>query len=472
MSEPTTRIDSFRAEHLPEAFGIGTARPRLSWTVATKTPGWQQSAYELITTTEVGEDRGTTNRVAAGESVLVAWPFAPLASRERVSVRVRVWGADEQASAWSDPLPVEAGLLQASDWSARFVTPDWDEDTTTAQPTPLLRRAFDVRPGLAWARLYVTALGVYEAELNGVVVGDHVLAPGWTVYDQRLRYQTFDVTDQIQEGRNVLGATLGDGWFRGLIGLEGGHRNTYGDRLALLAQLALDYGDGTTDLVVTDETWRATPGPTVATDIYDGESYDARRERPGWTMASFDDGDWVGVRHLERDLGTLIAPTGPPVRRTEEVAPVEITKSPSGRTIVDFGQNLVGRVRLTVRGEVGTTVTLRHAEVLENGELGTRPLRTAKATDRYTLKGEGVESWEPRFTFHGFRYIEVTSDAVNGWPGELTPENLVAVVCHSDLERTGWFDCSDPLLNRLHANVIWSLRGNFLDLPTDCPQRD
>ncbi len=467
MSEPTTRIDSFRAEHLREAVGIGTAQPRLSWTVATETPGWQQIAYELAATTEAGEDRGATSRVPSGESVLVSWPFAPLASRERVSVRVRVWGADDQASAWSAPLPVEAGLLQASDWAARFVTPDWDEDTTTAQPTPLLRRAFDVRSGLARARLYVTALGVYEAELNGAVVGDHVLAPGWTVYDQRLRYQTFDVTDLIGEGRNVLGATLGDGWFRGRIGLEGGHRNTYGDRLALLAQLVLDYGDGTTDLVVTDETWRAAPGPTVATDIYDGESYDARRERPGWSTAGFDDGDWAGVRLLERDLKTLVAPTGPPVRRTEEVTPVEITTSPSGRTIVDFGQNLVGRVRLTVRGEAGTTVTLRHAEVLENGELGTRPLRTAKATDRYTLKGEGVESWEPRFTFHGFRYVEVA-----GWPGELTPENLVAVVCHSDLERTGWFECSDPLLNRLHANVIWSLRGNFLDLPTDCPQRD
>ena len=170
---------------------------------------------------------------------------------------------------------------------------------------------------------------------------------------------------------------------------------------------------------------------------------------------------------LDRDLATLVAPSGPPVRRTELVAPVAITTSPSGRTIVDFGQNLVGRLRLTVRGEAGQTITLRHAEVLENGELCTRPLRTAQATDRYTLRGDGVETWEPRFTFHGFRYAEV-----EGWPGYVQADDIRAVVCHSDLERTGWFECSDPLINRLHENVVWSMRGNFLDVPTDCPQRD
>src|SRR2546428_1810258 len=190
-------------------------------------------------------------------------------------------------------------------------------------------------------------------------------------------------------------------------------------------------------------------------------------ERPGWSAPGYDDCDWVGVRQLDRDLSTLVAPTGPPVRRTELLAPVAITISPAGHTIVDFGQNLVGRLRLTVCGEAGQTVILRHAEVLENGELCTRPLRTAQATDRYTLRGDEVETWEPRFTFHGFRYAEV-----EGWPGTLKTEDLCAVVCHSDMERTGWFECSDPLINRLHENVVWGMRGNFLDVPTDCPQRD
>ncbi len=460
-------INDVRFEHRLDALGIGTAEPRLSWIVTTRTDGWRQAAYELEAHGPNGGVRGGTGRVESGKSVLVPWPFDPLASRERVTVRVRVWGADGQPSAWSPRTAVEAGLLDADDWSARFVTPAWEEDTSRPQPGPLLRREFDVGPGVARARLYVTALGVYEAQINGAAVGDHVLAPGWTSYSHRLRYQTFDVTGLLHEGRNAIGAMLGDGWYRGRLGFGGGRRNIYGDRLALLAQLEIDYVDGTHEVVVTDDGWRAIRGPIVTSDIYDGETYDARLERAGWSTAGYADRDWTSVRQLDRDRGTLVAPTGPPVRRTELIVPVAITTSPSGKTLVDFGQNLVGRLRLTVQGAAGQTVTLRHAEVLEHGELGTRPLRAAKATDQYTLRGNGVETWEPRFTFHGFRYAEV-----EGWPGKLRAGDLVAVVCHSDMERTGWFECSDPLINRLHANVVWGMRGNFLDVPTDCPQRD
>ncbi|HNP74696.1 MAG TPA: family 78 glycoside hydrolase catalytic domain, partial [Kouleothrix sp.] len=381
-------------------------------------------------------------------------------------VRVRVWGADGSASDWSAPAPAEAGLLGVDDWSARFITPGWDEDTSVSQPCPLLRREFDVRPGVAQARLYITALGVFEAEINGAVVGDHLLDPGWTSYDHRLRYQTFDVTDMLRAGRNALGATLGEGWYRGRLTWES-RRSLYGSRLALLAQLEIRYADGTAERVVSDESWRATRGPIRASSIYDGETYDARLEQPGWSQPDFDDRGWPGVRLLDRDLATLVAPAGPPVRRIEALAPVAIFSSPTGRTLLDFGQNLVGRLRISASGPAGQTITLRHAEVLEHGELGTRPLRSAEATDRYTLRGEGVETWEPRFTFHGFRYAEI-----DGWPGELRAEDVRALVCHSDIERTGWFECSDPLLNRLHENVVWSMRGNFFDIPTDCPQRD
>jgi len=464
---PDVTIADVRVEHLREALGIGASQPRLSWIVATTVAGWQQAGYEIETNRPDGQLHAETGRVASDQSVLVPWPFAPLSSRERLEIGVRVWGSDGRPSSWSERAPVEVGLLHADDWSARFVTPDWEEDTSRPQPGPLLRREFDVRPDMTQARLYVTALGVYEAQLNGSTVGDHVLAPGWTSYHHRLRYQTYDVTGLLREGSNAVGAILGDGWYRGRFGFGGGRRNIYGDRLALLAQLEIRYADGTTDLVVTDETWRAARGPILASGIYDGETYDARLEQSGWSVPGYDDRDWVGVRPLDHDLATLVAPTGPPVRRTGLVAPVAISTSPSGRTIVDFGQNLVGRIRLTVRGEAGQTITLRHAEVLENGELGTRPLRQAQATDRYTLRGEDVETWEPRFTFHGFRYAEV-----DGWPGELHPNDLSAVVCHSDMERIGWFECSDPLINRLHENVVWSMRGNFLDIPTDCPQRD
>jgi alpha-L-rhamnosidase len=465
--EVRTTIAELRCEHRRDTLGIGTAQPRLSWIVATSIEGWQQSGYEIEAVDPEGQRRDQTGRIDSDASVLVPWPFAALASREHRAVRVRVWNGDGHVSNWSEPIMVEVGLLRPDDWSGTFVTPDWDDDTSKPEPTPFLRRAFEVRPGLASARLYITALGVYEAEINGRRVGDHVLAPGWTSYHHRLRYQTYDVTGLLREGRNAIGAILGDGWYRGRLGFFGGRRNIYGERLALLAQLEICYADGTTERIVTDDQWRAATGPILASDIYDGETYDARRERRGWSQADFDDGDWSSVRLLDYDIATLVAPVAPSVRRIEEVAPAAITTSPSGRTLVDFGQNLVGRLRITVRGTAGQTVILRHAEVLEHGELGTRPLRYAEATDRYTLRGEGIETWEPRFTFHGFRYAEV-----EGWPGELRGDDLRAVVIHSDLERTGWFECSDPLLNRLHENVVWSMRGNFLDIPTDCPQRD
>ena len=466
-STSTPTLSAVRFEHYRAALGIGTDRPRLSWQVETNRPGWRQAGYEIECYDADGRPHNQTGRVESDQSVLVAWPFAPLASRERVTLRVRVWGTDGDLSAWSEPAAVEAGLLHAQDWAARFATPAWAEDPGSSPSGPLLRREFSIKPGLARARLYVTALGVYEAQINGLPVGDHVLDPGWTSYDHRLLYQTFDVASLLRQGRNVIGAALGGGWYRGRLGFGGGRRNIYGDRLALLAQLELTYTDGTTEMVVTDENWRAATGPILASDIYDGETYDARLERPGWSAPGYEDGDWARVAVLPRDLGTLIAPTGPPVRRIEAIAPVAICKSPSGATLIDFGQNLVGRLRVTVQGEAGHTITLRHAEVLENGELGMRPLRTARATDRYTLRGGAPETWEPAFTFHGFRYAEVA-----GWPGELQLEDIRALVLHSDLERTGWFECSDPLINRLHENVVWSMRGNFLSIPTDCPQRD
>ncbi|HEY7802743.1 MAG TPA: family 78 glycoside hydrolase catalytic domain, partial [Dehalococcoidia bacterium] len=380
----------------------------------------------------------TSGRIESDASVLVPWPFEALTSREQRSLRVRVWGSDGEASPWSAPISLEVGLLAPADWAARFITPDWDDDTDSPARGPLLRRTFDVRPGAVRARLYVSALGVYECELNGVRVGDHVLAPGWTSYDHRLRYQTFDVLGALTEGANAIGAMLGEGWYCGRIGFPGsGGRNLYGDRVALLAQVEITYADGTSDVIATDEQWRATPGPIAASGIYDGETYDARLESHGWSRAACDDSQWSRVRMIERDLRTLIAPEGPPVRRVEELRPAAIMTSPSGKTIVDFGQNFAGRLRITVEGPAGATVKLRHAEVVQDGELCTTPLRGAEATDRYTLRGGAPETWEPRFTYHGFRYVEV-----DGWPGALTAAAIAGVVCHSDIERTGSFECS------------------------------
>ncbi|WP_404195768.1 family 78 glycoside hydrolase catalytic domain [Streptomyces tauricus] len=355
-------------------------------------------------------------------------------------------------------------------WTAHVVGPRSAGSAAPegARPAVLLRDEFTARAAVRSARLLVTALGVYELELNGCVVGDHVLAPGWTSYRHRHRYQTFDVTALVQEGRNAWGAHLADGWYRGLLGFNGGTRDIYGERTGLLAELRVEYIDGAADTFTTGDGWRWSSGPVLSCGLYEGEVYDARRERTRFSEAGFDDSAWQPVEVLEFDTAVLFPAASPPVRRTEYVSPVAVTTSPTGRTVLDFGQNLVGRLRIRVRGEAGRTVTLRHAEVLQDGDLCTRPLRHATATDRYTLRGDPAgEEWEPRFTFHGFRYADV-----EGWPGDLDPADVTAVVVHSDLRRTGWFSCSDSSLNRLHENVVWGMRGNFVDVPTDCPQRD
>ena len=462
----TVVVTGPRVEHRRDGLGIGTPRPRLSWRAQTAPPGWEQAASEIEVLDAGTGTRWTSGPLPGPNSVLVPWPAPPLRSRQRVSARVRVWGADGTESPWSDTTAIEAALLERSDWQARWVSPAGGSDSSSPSPLPWMRQTFTLDGEPSSARLYITALGVYEAAINATRCGDEVLAPGWTSYHHRLRYQVLDVTAQLRAGTNVIAAVLGDGWYRGRLGFEA-TRNIYGDRTALLAQLEVTMADGSIVTVSTDEQWVSRLGPILAADLYDGETYDARLELAD-LFAPAVDASWAPVEIIEPSCGQLVAPVGPPVRRTHELAAAEVIRLPSGRTIIDFGQNLVGRVRIRVAGPAGTEVVLRHAEVLENGELCTRTLRNAAATDRYTLRGgDDVEVWEPRFTFHGFRFVEV-----DGWPGELDPAAVIAIVCHSDLERTGTFQCSDERLNRLHANVVWGMRGNFLDVPTDCPQRD
>ncbi|WP_432505549.1 alpha-L-rhamnosidase [Kineococcus arenarius] len=367
-------------------------------------------------------------------------------------------------------------------WHATMIAADADHDGA-----PLLRRRFTLDTGhgeVERAVLHVSALGVVEPWLDGRRVGEDVLSPGWSSYEWRLRYRSHDVTEALRapgaagEGgaaggdEHVLGLALGNGWFRGRLGWTGG-RAYYGDQLAGFAQLEVTFADGHIQLIVTDTSWESHASAVTANDLYDGQSIDARRLDLDWARTGSSHESWGEVHALDFDTALLTEHIGPPVRRQEVRAPLQVFRSPAGRLLVDFGQNLVGWVRFTVRGEAGSTITIRHAEVLEHGELGTRPLRTAQATDRFTLSG-GEDSFEPTFTFHGFRYAQV-----DGWPGDdgtTVPADLAgaleAVVVHSQLRRTGEFECSDETLNQLHRNVVWSTRGNFLDVPTDCPQRD
>jgi alpha-L-rhamnosidase len=451
VAAPTAVRFEHRTDDRP-VLGIGTATPRLSWSVPEADASYVQEAYELEVT-RAGREAEVV-QVAGGDQVLVPWPVAPLRSRESVRVRVRVRGAGMRSD-WSDPATVEAGLLAPDDWTARFISPR--KLGGLGAPAPVLRSVLDVPGAVVKARLYATAHGLYTATLNVQRVGDQVLAPGWTSYAHRLRYQTYDVTDLVREGRNDLEVLLGNGWYRGRLGF-GGRRALYGHRLALLAQLEVTTADGTVHVLATDASWTARERGVLADDLYDGQRTDLR-------VGSGDRTDTVEV--VAADLSRLVAPNGPPVRVTQVLPAVAVSTSPSGATLVDFGQNLVGWVRLRVRGQLpGREVVVRHAEVLEHGELGVRPLRTAKATDSYLLAGGPVEVLEPSLTFHGFRYAEIS-----GLP-EVHAEDVEAVVVGSDLRRTGWFASSNPLLNRFHDNVVWGMRGNFVDVPTDCPQRD
>jgi alpha-L-rhamnosidase len=446
-------------------------RPRLSWQLTADGRGVIQAAYQVrVAPSEAGLTTSPiwdTGRVDSDQSIHVVYEGPALVSRQRYYWQVRVWDGDGAASDWSTPAFWETGLLDPSDWQASWISPAWDEDLTAPQPAPLLRTTFAVEGEVQAARAYVTSLGLYEVELNGRRVGDQVFTPGWTSYDTRLQYQTYDVTDLLQPGDNAIGAMLADGWYRGHMTWSM-RRNVYGEHLALLLQLQITYTDGSVQTVGSDASWKAATGPILMADLYNGEHYDARLEQPGWSRAGYDDGDWTSVRLIDHSKDILITPAGPPVRKIEEITPVAILHTPAGETVFDMGQNMVGWVRLTVRGAAGMTVTLRHAEVLDSdGDFYTDNLRQAEQTVRYTLKGDGTEIYEPRFTFQGFRYV-----AVDGFPGAPTPENLTGVVVHSDMTPTGSFESSEPLINQLQHNIVWGQKGNFLDVPTDCPQRD
>ncbi|CAM3424716.1 family 78 glycoside hydrolase catalytic domain [Occultella aeris] len=439
---------------------VATPTPRLTWRTETDASDWTQRSAELEFAS-AGARRTAT--IDSSDSVLVPWPFEPLTPGQDGELRVRVTGADHATSDWSEPLTVRAGFLAPGRWHAEpigLTTP-----TRPAEPG-LVRTEFELPAPVRRATLFATATGAYQVAINGNDVDDQVLKPGWTPYQYRLIHETTDVTALLAEGANAVGIRFAGAWATELYGFRDRAHRVYAEQPSVALQLIVEHTDGTTTELVTDGTWRAGHGPITASGIYAGESYDARLAQPGWSAAGFDDGGWSPARVAE----PTIVPeprTSPPVRRIEEVAVAEVISTPSGRTILDFGQNLVGRLRITVSGQEGRIITLRHAEVLEHGELGVRPLRAAAAADTYTLAGTGEQTWEPEFSFHGFRYAEVA-----GWPGDLDPASVVAVVIHSDMERTGWFTSSHDLVNRLHENVVWGQRGNFLYLPTDCPQRD
>ena len=462
MSTRVTRIDT-GAPHGSDVVAVSS--PVLGWITEAETGDWHQLSAEVAFVRD-GEEAIAV--VRGDSSVGVPWPFEDLRPREGGEIRVRVCGSDGGWSGWSVPRPIVAGHLDRREWHADAIGAA--QPSAHAEPV-LLRTEFTVDRPVRRAFLYATALGVYQTAVNGADVDDHVMKPGWTAYQQRVVHESTDVTALLRQGENAIGVRLAGGWATQHYGFTGNWHTVYADQPRFAAQLHIEYADGTSRTVASGADWRCGRGPITQSSLYDGESYDARLRAiddagRAFSEPGFLESGWEPVAVLQ-DLPVPEASDAPFVRRIEERAVSEVILTPAGRTVLDFGQNLVGRLRIRVSGPAGTVITLRHAEVLEDGELGVRPLREAKATDTYTLAGDGEEVWEPDFTFHGFRYAEV-----EGWPTELDPDDIVAVVIHSDMERTGWFETSHSLLDRLHENVVWGLRGNFLSVPTDCPQRD
>ncbi|HEU5015093.1 MAG TPA: glycoside hydrolase family 78 protein [Roseiflexaceae bacterium] len=468
-------VGNLRCEYRSNPLGIDVAEPRLSWQLQSDERGARQTAYQVLVASspeKLADGQGDlwdSGKINSDQSIQVAYAGSKLGSGQRAWWTVRRWGQDGQASDYAEPAWWEIGLLDRADWAGQWIGGPLAGGKHSSSPSPFLRTQFTLDKPVAQARLYITALGLYEPHLNGQIVGEDVLMPGWTDYNKRVRYQVYDVGAQLQQGENALGAILGDGWYCGNVAWYG--RQNYGDRPQLLAQLAITFEDGSTQTVATDEQWKVAYGPILESDMLMGESYDARRELSGWDAAGFDDASWWSATAFPDNGAALEATDGPPIRRQEQLRPQsirELSEYHGSNWIVDMGQNMVGWVRLRVSGPAGTTVRLRYAEVLNpDGTIYTTNLRAARNTDYYTLKGEGEEVWEPHFLFHGFRYVEL-----NSFPGEVTEDTVTGIVVHSDMPRTGTFACSDPLINQLQHNIEWGQKGNFVDVPTDCPQRD
>ncbi len=488
-----------RCAHLVDPLGVTAERVRLGWLLEGSGSGRRQTAYQVQVTEadpagmpggNKPAGRRTTawdsGRVPSGDQEDIGYAGRPLRPGGRYRWRVRVWDERGRASAWSEPARFEVELDPAG-WAAQWIRPGrppggfqppsgrtlGDRVISAMHPVPCLRREFTLDQPARSARLYVTALGLYEARLNGSKVGDAVLAPGWTDYARRIPYQTYDVTALLRPGGNVLGALLADGWYCGFVGFDakraGAH---YGTEPEFLAQLVITLPDGSEQRIVTDGSWRSRPSAICRADLIMGEAQDLRRHPAGWDdavsgLSGFDAGGWQAVEVRDRDATPLVADPAPPVRVTQEITPSSIWADPAGRYIVDVGQNMTGWLRIIVTGSPGARIRVRHGEALDSdGSLYTENLRSARQCDEYITAG-GRDVLEPRFTVHGFRYAEIS-----GYPGEPAPGHITARVVHSDIPAAGDVRTSLPWLDQLARTIDWGQRGNFISIPTDCPQRD
>lgn len=450
------KLQNVLVESRSNPVGLDTKQPRFSWQLVSAQKNVMQSAYEIKVTDENRKQVWTSGKVNSDQSVFVPYGGPALASGTKYTVSVKVWDNNKKSSNISEG-SWQTAFFDKNDWKAKWIMSSLPEDTVN-QPSPLFKKEFSSSKKIASATAYVTAQGLYEAQINGKRVGDAYLTPGWTTYNERLQYQQYDVTKLLASGKNSIDVALGSGWYRGFIGFPQGQHNVYGKQIALLFQLNIRYADGTAETIVSDESWKCSTGSITSSEIYHGESIDHRLEPAKWS----------DVKIKENKDVNLVATYNEPVKKHETFKVINVIKTPKGETVLDFGQNLVGWVQVKATGKSGDKISIYHAEVLDKeGNFYTENLRPARQRNDYTLKGGSEEFFEPHFTFQGFRYIKV-----EGYPGTIKPENFTAVALYSDMKLTGNFTSSNPLLNQLQHNIQWGQRGNFLDVPTDCPQRD
>ncbi|WP_276354347.1 glycoside hydrolase family 78 protein [Cohnella caldifontis] len=470
--DPQWAIRELRCEYKENPVGLDVPRPRFSWKLVSGERAAVQSACQIQVSTDPmfgREPLWDTGRVDSDQSIHFEYAGPALKPRTRYWYRVRAWNGNGRMSAWSEPAFWETGLRSPEGWQARWIAaglaPPEGED-----PCDYVRASFRLRGKPVSARIYATARGLYRLYVNGAEADDTRMAPGWTSYGHRLQYQTYDVTGLLSAGDNAIGATLGNGWYAGYLAWEN-KRRVYGDERSLLLQLHVTYADGSEDTVVSaaDGRWKAGRGALRMSELYHGETYDARIEPEGWLLPGFDDSAWEPVSERDDPFDTLIAQENEPVRVTEVIRPVASLVTPRGELVLDMGQNMVGWMRFTVREAPGAVIRLEHAEVLDrDGNFYTGNMRSARNLITYVCKGGGAETYEPHFSFQGFRYVKITGLADT----EGLLDRFAGCVVHTDLEPAGSFETSDGRLNRLYRNIVWGQRGNFLDVPTDCPQRD
>lgn len=467
------KVSDLKCEYQANPLGIDNEAPRFSWLLFSPERNQKQSAYRILVASsqeKLNNDIGDiwdSHKVKSDRSVQVAYEGIKLESGNRYYWKVRIWDKNRNKSEWSKPAYWEMGLLNAEDWKAEWIT-------FKSESAPYFRKEFDLSGTIREARVYISGLGYYELCINGLKIGDHVLDPGQTDYEQRTFYVSYDVTGKLKQGSNTIGVILGDGWYNQKAVNHGryGWSNVVYGQPCLIFQMNITFNDGTLRKIISDETWKASGGPIISNNIYTGEEYDARLEQDGWDNSGFNDSGWERVKKAGGPGGKLVSQDLPPIKKVMNIKPVRILNPKPRIYIYDMGQNFAGWCKLKIRASEGTKIQLRFAEwlgkdgMIDPGSTGVYATGVIQ-TDKYTCKGNDLEIWEPKFTYHGFQYVEMT-----GYPGKPSLDNLEGIVVHSALEKSGTFECSDSMINKLHRTALWTEISNLHSIPTDCPHRE